>query len=97
MFRLRLNCRVMTEQTVGTGGGHLLEPGHLAELALERRGDRRRHHVRAGAGIESDDLDGRIIHLRQGGNGQLLVGHRARQQNADHQQGGGDRPEDKCP
>ena len=48
-----------------TGRGHLLQAGHLAELALERRGDGGCHDVGAGAGIERDDLDGRVIDLGQ--------------------------------
>ena len=47
------------------GGRHLLEAGELAELALERRGHGRRHDLGAGAGIEGEDLDGRIVHLGQ--------------------------------
>ena len=46
--------------------GHLVQARHLAELALQRRGDRRRHHFRAGAGIEGLHLDGRIVDLGQG-------------------------------
>ena len=46
MFRLSLNCSVITLAAVGTGGGHLLQTRHLPELALQRRGHRRRHHVR---------------------------------------------------
>ncbi len=56
---------------VGTGGGHLLEAGHLAELALERSGDRGRHHVGAGARIKRDHLDGGIVHFGQRRNRQL--------------------------
>ena len=41
------------------------KPGHLAELPLERRRDRRRHHVGARARIERDDLDRRVVDLRQ--------------------------------
>ncbi len=49
----------------GTRRGHLIEARHLPELPLERRGDRRGHHLRAGAGIEGLHLDGRIIDLGQ--------------------------------
>ena len=43
---------------------HLFEAGHLAELALQRGGDGGGHHVRAGARIEGNYLDGRVINLR---------------------------------
>ena len=65
MLRSSVNCSVMTERPVGAGRGHLVQPGHLAELALQRRGDGGRHHVRAGAGIERDHLDRRVVDLRQ--------------------------------
>ncbi len=55
----------------GADGGHLLEAGHLAELAFERRGDRRGHDVGAGAGIEGEHLDDGVVHLRQRGDRQL--------------------------
>ena len=58
--------------SVGAGGSHLLESGHLSELTLQRRGHRRRHHVRAGAGIERNDLNDRIIHFRQRRNGSCV-------------------------
>ena len=44
---------------------HLVQPRHLAELALERRRDRRGHHVGTRARIERHDLDRRIVDLRQ--------------------------------
>ena len=97
MFRSSANCSVMTELPNGAGGGHLLQAGHLSELPLERRGDRRGHHVRAGAGIEREHLDGRIVDLRQRGDRQLPVRDEAGQQNADHQQRGRDRPQDERP
>ncbi len=50
----------------GTGGGHLVQSGHLPELALQRRGDGGGHDVRARARIERDDLNGRVIDLREG-------------------------------
>ena len=45
------------------GRGHLVEARHLAELPLQRRGDRGGHHLRAGAGIEGLHLDGRVVDL----------------------------------
>ena len=82
---------------VGARGSHLLESGHLSELTFERRGHRGRHHVRAGAGIEGNDLNDGIIHLRQRRNGQLRIPHRACQQDTHHQHGGGHRPENEDP
>src|SRR5207244_12473291 len=42
--------------------GHLLEARHLSELPLEQRGDRARHHVGTGAGVEGRDLNRRVVH-----------------------------------
>ena len=44
-------------------GSHLVQPGNLAELALERRGDRRSHHVWTGAGIKGLNLNCWVIDL----------------------------------
>ena len=82
---------------VGAGGGHLLQAGHLAELAFQGRGDRRRHDVGAGAGVEGDHLDGGVVHLGQGGNRQLLVRHTSRQEDANHEEGCGNGPENEGP
>src|SRR5262249_21583323 len=81
----------------GTGREHLLQTRHLPELPLQRGGDRRRHHVGTGTGIEGEDLDGRVVDLGQGGNGQLVVGDRPRQHDRRHEQRGGDRSEDEEP
>ena len=86
---------MITELAVGAGRRHLLQPRHLAELALERRGDRRRHDVRARAGIERHDLDRRIVDFRQRRDRQLPVRDDAGQQQPDHQQRGRDRPQDE--
>jgi len=91
MFKSRLNCKVMMELP-----NELVEviwfSGNLAKLAFERRGDGRGHDVRAGAGIKRLDLNGGVIDLRQGGNGQLAVSHKPYKKDAHHQEGGGDRP-----
>ena len=79
----------------GGVGGHLLQPRHLPELALQGRGDRRGHDVGAGARKESEHLDGGVIHLGQRRDRQLVVGHGAGQQNGRHQQGGGHRAQDE--
>ncbi len=44
---------------------HLVQAGDLAELALERRGHRRGHYLRAGARIKRQDLNCRVINLRK--------------------------------
>ncbi len=82
-------------RSAGAGRRHLLEPRHLPELALERRGNRRGHHVRAGARVKAHDLDRRVIDLRQRGNRQDAVGEDAREQDRDHQQRGRHRPQDE--
>ena len=82
---------------IGTDGSHLLQPGHLAELALERRGHRRRHHVRTGARVKRHDLNDRIVDFRQRRHRQLPVGDNAGQQNPHHQQRRGHGPENECP
>ena len=79
----------------GALGGHLLKAGHLAELALQRGGDGGGHHVRAGARIEGDHLDGRVIDLRQGGDRQKTVADDPGQQDRHHQQRGGHRTHNK--
>ena len=79
----------------GAGGGHLAETLELAELPFERGGDGGGHHVWVGPGVEREHLDGRIVDLWQGGDGQLRVGDDPHQQNGRHQQRGGDRPQDE--
>ena len=81
----------------GTGGAHPVELAHLAELHLERRGDRGGHHVRAGSRIGRGHLDGRVVHLRQSRQRQELEGDEARQQQGEHQQRGRHRPFDEGP
>src|SRR6202030_3537595 len=58
----------------GARRGHLVQAGNLAELALERGGDRRSHDVRAGARIKGLDLNRRIVDLGKRGNRKLAVG-----------------------
>ena len=53
------------------------QPADLAELPLERRRDRRGHHVRARAGILRGDLDRREIDRRQRGDRQQRVAEQA--------------------
>src|SRR6266849_689605 len=80
-----------------TRRGHLQQAGNLPEVALQRSGHRRSHHVGACAGIKRLHLNGRIIHLRQRRNRQLQVGYVPHQQDAHHQKCGGDRPQDERP
>ena len=70
----------------GGDGGHLLKAGDLAELALERTGDRLRHHVGAGAGVVGLDLDDGVVDLRQRGDRQFQPRDKARKQNGHHQE-----------
>ena len=81
----------------GARRGHLRQPGHLAELPLERRGHGRGHRLGARPGVERRDHDGRVVDLRQRRDRQLRVGDEAREQQADHQQRGRDRPPDERP
>jgi hypothetical protein len=76
---------------------HLVEAGHLAELALERRGDRRGHHVRARTRIERLYLDGRVVDLGQRRERQELEGDDTDHQDRRHQQRGRHRPQDEKP
>ena len=58
--------------------GHLPQARDLAELPLERCGDRGRRDLRARARIERDDLDRRVVDLRQRRDRQLRVRDQAR-------------------
>ena len=78
-------------------GRHLLEAGHLTELPLEGRCHRGGHDVRAGPGIEGLHLDGRVVDLGQGGDGEEAIGDGAGQDDGQGQEGGGDRPQDERP
>ncbi len=69
--------------------------GDLAEPALERGRDRRRHGLGIGARPAGGDVDGRKIHRRHAGDRQEAVGHHARQQQSDGEQRGADRPADE--
>ncbi|CAM5461133.1 hypothetical protein RLIN73S_01725 [Rhodanobacter lindaniclasticus] len=75
--------------------GHVADPGDLAQLALQRRGHRRRHGLRAGPGERRRDLDGRRVDLWQRGDGQQGKRDDAGQGHRRHQQYRGDRPRDE--
>ena len=81
----------------GADRGHLLESRHLAELALQRRGDRGGHHLRAATGVEGEHLDDGVVDLGQGRDGQLLVAHKSGQEDGRHQQRGGYRAQNEGP
>ena len=78
-----------------TGGGHLRDAGDVAELPLQRSGDRRGHDLRAGAGQGGADGDGGEIHLRQRRDRQHSERKRSGEGDRDRQQRGGHRPMDE--
>ncbi len=78
-----------------TGGGHLRQTRHLAELALQGGGDRGGHHFRAGPRIQGHDLDGGVVHFRQRREGQQPIGQNAGQEDGHHEERGGDGPQDE--
>src|SRR4029077_16466876 len=84
-------------RAAGARRGHLLQARHLAELALERGGNRRGHHVRARARVEGYDLDRGIVDFGQRRERKQPVGDRAGKQDRDHQERGRDRPQDEQP
>ena len=79
----------------GARRGHLVEPRHLPELPLQRRGDGRRHHLRTGAGIKRLHLNRRIIDLGQGRQRQERIGDHARQHDRRHQERRADRAQNE--
>ncbi len=72
-------------RTPGAGGRHLLQPGNLPQLALQRRGHGTGGHARARAWIQRGHLDDRVVHLRQGGDRQQPIRQHAGQQQRHHQ------------
>src|SRR6185503_10410005 len=77
------------------GGRHLAQPGHLSELALERRGDRRGHHFRARARVEGHHEDRRVVDLRQRRKRQLAEGEQPGEHDRHHRERGRDRAQDE--
>ena len=69
---------------------HLRDAGDLRELRLERLGDRGGHGVGTGAGELGGNLNGGEIDLRQRRDRQSRISDDADEQDADHQQRGGD-------
>ena len=74
---------------------HLVDVGDLAEVALERRRDRRRHGVGARAGHVRLNRDDRKVDLRQRRDGQLRIAEEPGEDDADRQQRRGHRPADE--
>ena len=95
MSRSRSNCSVIWLSAERAGRGHRRQRRDLAELALERRGDQRRHRLGAGARQLRRDLDGREIDLRQRRDRQRPIAERAAEHQRDPEQRGRDRPADE--
>ena len=89
----RSNCSVTTDAPAELIDDISLQARHLAELPLQRRRHRRRHHFRAGAGQEGLHLDGRVIDFRQRRKRQEKESNDADQHDRDHQQRRRDRAE----
>ena len=70
---------------------HLVQARHLSELSFQRGSNGRGHHLRAGAGIEGLNLDGRVVDFRQGRQRQEGVGDDAGQHDRRHQERRADR------
>ncbi len=79
----------------GADRRHLPQARELAELALERGRHRRGHDVGAGPRVEGEDLDRRVVDLRQGGDWELEVGDSPGEEDARRQQGSRHRAEDE--
>ena len=95
MLRLSVNWTVICVVPWEFGGTHALHAGDGGELALERRGHRRSHGFRTGAGQRGGHLDVRIVHGGQRGHRQRSKGHHAEQQDGEHDQRGHDRAFDE--
>ena len=74
---------------------HLGDGRDLPEMALERRGNARRHRLWAGAGQLRLNENGREIDLRQRRDGQVREGNRPEQRDADGEKRRRDGPGDK--
>src|SRR6185312_13359968 len=76
-------------------GRHLRKAGHLPELLFERRGHGRRHYLRTRARVESLNLNGRVVDLRQRRNRQLRERNHTGQNDPGHHQRCGHGPFNK--
>ena len=97
MSRVRSNWMEMREEPWRVGRGQLVDPGDLAEAALQRRGDACGHGLGIGARQAGVDANGRELDRGKAGDRKVHVGHGAQQEEADGQQGGADRPFDEGP
>ena len=76
-------------------GRHRVDAGDRQELLLHRRGDRRGHRLRTGAGQRGLDLDGREVDVGQVAHRQQPEAHDAEEEDRRHQQRGEDRTADE--
>ena len=91
------NCKRHDRDAGGAGRAHPHQPGHLAELALERGGDGLAHHLRARARIDRLHLDRRVVDLRQRRQRQEAKADEPAEHDRDHQQRRRHRPQDERP
>ena len=80
---------------VGAGGTHAGQSGDLAEIMFQRRGDRRFHDIRRGAGIRGNHLDRGKVHVRQSSDRQQPIAEQPQHNQRNGQQRRGDRPQDE--
>ena len=95
MLRLRSNWMTIVVALSALCRGQLRDAGDLAELTLQRRRDRCRHGLGAGARQRRRHLDGRKIDLRQRRDRQKRERDEADEGQRRHQQRGRDRPADE--
>ena len=88
MLRSRSNWRVMLVSPGCDRRGHRVDAGDGGELVLQRRGDRRRHGVRIGAGQAGADLDGGEIDVGQFADRQAEIAEDAEDHQRRHDQRG---------
>src|SRR5581483_5015269 len=79
----------------GAGRAHGIEAGNGGKILFQRRCHRGRHGLGAGSRQIGADRDRREIDRRQIAHRQRFVAEDAEDENADHHQGGRDRPADK--
>ena len=95
ILRSRENCNVMRVVPWLLVEVIEFDPGDGGELVLQRRGDRRGHGLRIGAGQDGRHRDGGEIHIGQLADRKLRIAEGAEDHEGDHQQAGHDRPGDE--
>ena len=95
MASARLNCSVMTEAPAELVEDIWFRPGICPNCFSSGAVIAEVIDLGARAGVEGLHLDGRVGNLRQRRQRQLQVGDRADDQDRDHQQRRGDRPQDE--